>query len=121
MCVIDANPPVEQHACQWTSNRTGTITSGSVRTRLTYLNAGLIRDLVLDLEPISRLDFGDLYTCTASNSLGTTTAITMVTESSTEVLLINGRHACNNAVNWIHMNILLLISSQCFNIVFFSN
>ncbi|TNN16071.1 Neural cell adhesion molecule 1 isoform 1 [Schistosoma japonicum] len=119
MCVIDANPPVEQHACQWTSNRTGTITSGSVRTRLTYLNAGLIRDLVLDLEPISRLDFGDLYTCTASNSLGTTTAITMVTESSTEVLLINGRHACNNAVNWIHMNILLLISSQCFNIVFF--
>ncbi|VDP88669.1 unnamed protein product, partial [Schistosoma mattheei] len=30
ICLIDANPPVEQHACQWISNRTGTITSGSV-------------------------------------------------------------------------------------------
>ncbi|CAH8614673.1 unnamed protein product [Schistosoma guineensis] len=118
ICLIDANPPVEKHACQWISNRTGTITSGSVGTRLTYLNAGLIRDLVLDLTPIKTLDFGDLYTCTASNSLGTVSATTMITESFTEVPLINGRYACNHAVNWIHINAYLFISIQCFNLLF---
>ncbi|VDQ15395.1 unnamed protein product [Trichobilharzia regenti] len=30
ICLIDANPPVSQHACRWSSNRTGTVTSSSV-------------------------------------------------------------------------------------------
>ncbi|CAH8629024.1 unnamed protein product [Heterobilharzia americana] len=117
MCVINANPPVSQHACRWSSNRTGTVTSTSVGTKLTYLNAGLIRDLVLDLEPITRLNFGDLYTCTATNTLGTTSATTGISESTTEVLLINGRNACNQAVSWIHMNFHLLLGMQCMNIL----
>nr|CAH8867034.1 unnamed protein product [Trichobilharzia regenti] len=117
ICLIDANPPVSQHACRWSSNRTGTVTSSSVGTKLTYLNAGLIRDLIMDLEPVSTLNFGDLYTCTASNTLGTTSATTVITESPTEVLLINGRNACNQAVNWRRrINFRLLFSVQCFHL-----
>ncbi|CAH8866641.1 unnamed protein product [Trichobilharzia szidati] len=117
ICLIDANPPVSQHACRWSSNRTGTVTSSSVGTKLTYLNAGLIRHSIMDLEPVSKLNFGDLYTCTASNTLGTTSATTVITESPTEVLLINGRNACNQAVNWRRrINFRLLFSVQCFHL-----
>lgn len=67
----------------------------SYRTRLTYLNAGLIRDLVLDLTPIKTLDFGDLYTCTASNSLGTVSATTLITgkcETIKRILFLDSVH-----------------------------
>ncbi|OON13940.1 immunoglobulin domain protein [Opisthorchis viverrini] len=70
VCTISANPPVLEPAVFWTSNRTGSITADTPRTRIQYLNAGLMRHSVLDLLPVTSADFGQMLTCSATNSLG---------------------------------------------------
>ncbi|TGZ56330.1 hypothetical protein CRM22_010170 [Opisthorchis felineus] len=110
VCTISANPPVLEPAVVWTSNRTGSITADTPRTRIQYLNAGLMRHLVLDLLPVTSADFGQMLTCSATNSLGESSSSVVIQQSPTEVRLVNGRHACNRGTNWTMVNMRLLLT-----------
>ncbi|CAL8068405.1 unnamed protein product [Calicophoron daubneyi] len=96
VCLITANPAVTETGCIWSSNKTGTITSATPGTKIQYLNAGTTRQLVLDRDQIQSTDFWQKFTCTATNTLGTASTSVVLTESATEVLLVNGRHACDS-------------------------
>ncbi|KER28286.1 hypothetical protein T265_04820 [Opisthorchis viverrini] len=109
VCTISANPPVLEPAVFWTSNRTGSITADTPRTRIQYLNAGLMRHSVLDLLPVTSADFGQMLTCSATNSLGESSSSVVIQQSPTEVRLVNGRHACNRGTKWTMINMKLLL------------
>ncbi|KAF7262138.1 hypothetical protein EG68_00607 [Paragonimus skrjabini miyazakii] len=116
-CSFLANPPVTETMVSWSSNQTGAITATTPGRKIQYLNAGLTRHLVLDLQSVSAADIGQTFTCTATNVFGTASASVVVMESSKEELLINGRHACGCATNWpakhlslIGLHVLLMIS-----------
>lgn len=96
LCSVLANPPVEESMIAWFSNQSGLFNLEGKRAKLQYLNAGMTRNLVLDVDPVTSSDFGQSLTCSASNTLGASMAYVTLTESATEVPLLNGRLACGS-------------------------